>query len=215
MLFQAACSEPATVNLTVFATELTVYASDEPNAETVGKLAYGDTVIAAEKDANMIPSSSTDHRIRIKTDLLDGYVLAAYLIPLTAPELTNSGFSSLTSRLQAIDQPETMDETDLQTISQAFSGGVTLHELHFKMPDGGYFAEERLSVAGLSVFQGALLARAIVAADGVTSHHLSITPEVETDEDGKQFVYDDSDWQIFIVKQTDTGISILLPERAD
>ncbi len=215
MLFQTACSEPANVNLTVFATELTVYASDEPNAETVGKLAYSDTVVAAEKDASMIPSSSTDHRIRIKTDRLEGYVLAAYLIPLAAPELTNSGFRSLTSQLQAIGKPETTDEGELLTISQTYSDGVTVHERRFKMPDGGYFAEESLSVDRLSVFQGALLARAIVAADGATSHHLSITPEVETDEEGRQFVYDDSDWQIFIVKQTDTGVSIQLPERAD
>jgi len=215
LLFQTACSKPTTVELTVFATELTVHSAAGADQDVVGTLSYGDSVTATEEDANTIVTAPTDHWVKISTDQFEGYVLGAYLLPLSAPDLTNGGFQSLLSRLPTIGNPEMSVTEDLDIVSQQYSAGVRHQEYRFKMPGGAVFSEERLFVANLSVFQGALLARTISAQEGLTSYRMTVLPELQMDENGAPFVYDDREWQIITVNQAPGGIMIQFPERAD
>jgi len=214
-LFLTACSEPTTIELTVFATNLTVHSKAGTDQNVIGTLNYGDRVKVAEEDAKAIATAPTDHWIKINTEQFEGYVLGAFLLPLPATDLTKSGFQSLLSRISTIGDPETSVTEDLDIISQQYANGVLHREYRFKMPGGDVFSEERLFVANLSVFQGALLARAISAQEGPTSYRMTVLPDMATDENGAPSVYDDNEWQVIMVNQTPDGIMIQFPERAD
>lgn len=214
-LFQTTCAEPTTVELTVFATEISVHSAAGTDQDTVGTLSYGDMVKIADVDAKVITSAPRDHWVKINTEQFEGYILGTYLLPLPAPDLTNGGFQSLLSRLTTIGNPETAVTEDLDIVNQQYSDGVRHQEWRFKMPSGEVFSEERLFVADLSVFQGALLARAISAQEGLTSYRMTVLPELQMDENGAPSVYDDNEWQIIMVNQDPGGIVIQFPERAD
>lgn len=214
-LLQTACTEPTTVDLTVFATELTVHSAAGAEQSVIGTLHYGDKVLLDEGDAKAIAAGPTDHWVKINTEQLEGYVLGTYLLPLPAADLTKGGFQSLLSGLSTTGDPETSVTDDLDIISQQYGDGVLHHEYRFKMPGGDFFSEERLFVANLSVFQGALLARAFSAQEGHTSYRMTVLPELQTDENGVPSFYDDNEWQIITVNQAPGGILIQFPERAD
>jgi hypothetical protein len=202
--------------LYVFAPTLSLQVSPGPDQMTLGTLSYGERVeqTAIDPDDNVL----SREWIRVRTDLsperIEGYAHSEALLPIPAPDLSKSGFSALTDRLTPSGKPATSRTDDTTTAAQTYSHGVTLITRTFHTPYGD-FAEQMITISGLSVAQGFLLARAIVNPDGPDADHMSRTARIEFDEEGNNFIFDDSYWQMIAVAKTPDGITISFPERAD
>eukprot|EP00435_Cladocopium_sp_Y103_P078684 s1_g2423.t1 len=196
--------------------ELTTSLHQEPGPEepVVHTINYGDRVIVAATPDTSTPDGWIAGKADGGTICIMGYVRSAGLLPVPAPDLTQSGFVSLTGRLQKITDPTTDKTDDVTTTEQTFDHGVTLVTRTFHTAYGD-FEEQHLGVSGISVAQGFLLARAMVNQEGATSDHMARVPNVEKDTEGRPFILDESHWQIISVKETPDGVVIAFPERAD
>ncbi len=201
-------------NLYVY--EPTTSLHQEPGSEepVVHTLTYGDRVVVAPAPAATPPAGWIKGKADGETICIMGYVQAAGLLPVPAPDLSQSGFASLTGRLKEIAGPETEKTADVTTTKQRFDHGVTLVTRMFHTAYGD-FEEQQLEVSGITVAQGFLLARAMVNQEGISSDHMARVPTVEKDAEGHPFILDESQWQIISVKQTSGGVVIAFPERAD
>ncbi|MEQ9520298.1 MAG: hypothetical protein RLN89_12760 [Parvibaculum sp.] len=154
----------------------------------------------------------------VQTEDATGFLSTRYLLPIPAPDIAKGGIASLLINLSKVGAPTTEATESGSVIHQTYSHGVT-HNLHENVFDGMTFTEETLSIEGIDLFQGFLLARAIVASEGPTSYILDVDPIIETAEDGTPFIMDDRDWQIIAIEQsTDkgtAGVYISFTERAD
>lgn len=186
-------------------------ASEEPVVHT---LKYGERIIVDTTAETSPPDGWIKGKADAETICVMGYVRSANLLPVPTPDLSQSGFASLTDKLQQVDDPK-IDKTDnVTTITQTFDHGVTLLTRTFHTAYGD-FEEQQLEVSDISVAQGFLLARAMINQDGASSDHMARVPKVEEDAEGQLFVLDDSHWQIISVKEAPDGVIISFPERAD
>jgi hypothetical protein len=208
-----AYAQPSEIELYVFAPTLDVQTSPGSYQQTVGTLTYGDRVHAAT-NANDDDKTWINVRGETKAGHVEGYTNAETLLPVPVPDITKSGFASLTDQLTARGEPSGTKTDDTTMLSQTYNHGVTLVTRTFHTPYGE-FSEQQISVSGITVPQGFLLARAIVNQDGLTSNHMARTSKIEIDETGNSFIFDDSHWQMISVEQTPDGVTISFPERAD
>jgi len=208
-----AYAQPSEFELYVFAPTLDVQTSPESGQQPVGTLTYGDRVYAAT-NTNDDDKTWINVRAETKAGHVEGYAHAEALLPVPVPDITKAGFASLTDQLTARGEPRGTKTDDTTTLSQTYHHGVTLVTRTFHTPYGD-FSEQQISVSGITVPQGFLLARAIVNQDGLTSEHMARTSKMEIDETGNPFIFDDSHWQMISVGQTSDGVTISFPERAD
>jgi len=207
----SAQSEPT--ELYVFAPTLALQASPGSDQENIGTLTYGDRVqIAAHTDA--AAQDWIKVQIETKAGHVEAYAKVETLLPVPAPDIVRTGFPSLLDHLAPHPEESVTKTDDTTTVVQAYSHGVTLVTRTFHTPYGE-FSEQQISVSGLNVRQGFLIARAIVNQDGPTSDHMTRTAKIETDEAGNPFIFDESHWQMISVTQAPDGVTISFPERAD
>ena len=168
---QGADAQPRQSELYVFAPTLNVQTSPGAGHKIVGTLTYGDSV-------QVSADSTADERawVNISTDTetgrVQGYARMGALLSLPAPDITMTGFSSLTRQLTPSVEPSGTKTDDTLTVTQSYGHGVTLITRTFYTPYGE-FSDQQISVSGLTVAQGFLLARAIVNQDGATSDHMT------------------------------------------
>ncbi len=199
----------------VFATALVLRAAPQTGHNKVGMLAYGDGVTIIKDGVKEKIGPSSDSWCKIQAGSTEGYAFGAYLLPVPTPDLNQYGIKSFTSRLAFLKSEKSTDTHGTVTNEKHFSHGVIIKERKVKMGDGGYFSEDHLLVAGLSVNQGFLLARAIASGSGLNSADMQRTAKSLKKANGSEYIYDDSCYQIISVQETEAGVNIQFPERAD
>lgn len=217
IIFCSIGSSPIRANeLYVFVPTLGLQAAPGSDQKTLGTLSYGQRVeqIAVDPGDNVLSGKWIKVRTDLSPERMEGYVDSDVLLPIPAPDLSKSDFSALTDRLTPTGEPTTSKSDDTTTTAQVFSHGITLTTRTFHTPYGD-FSEQIITVSGLSVAQGFLLARAIVNPDGPDADHMNRTAKIEKDEEGNSFIFDDSYWQMIAVAKTPDGVVISFPERAD
>jgi hypothetical protein len=200
----------------VFVPTLSLQAAPGSDQKTLGTLGYGQRVeqIAVDPGDNVLSGKWIKVRTDLSPERMEGYVDSDALLPIPTPDLSRSDFSALTDRLTPTGVPTTSKSDDTTTTAQVFSHGITLTTRTFHTPYGD-FSEQIITVSGLSVAQGFLLARAIVNPDGPDADHMNRTAKIEKDEEGNNFIFDDSYWRMVAVAKTPDGVVISFPERAD
>jgi len=201
-------------SLYVYSPTTPVHEKPESDQPTIHTLTYSDQVTVAEEPVTTAPDEWLKGKIEVGAACIVGYVSAGALLPIPAPDLSLSGFQSLTNQLQKLGPAESEQVEDVTALTQPYEHGVTLSTRTFHTSYGD-FTEQSLLVSAITVAQGFLLARAIINQDGVTSEHMTRLPTVEEDEQGNAYVMDDNYWQIISVRQTPEGVIIQFPERAD
>ncbi len=179
-------------------------------------LDYGDKVTLVREETPTSPQPQEWAKIEVETEAnrVVGYARTEALLPIPAPDVSQSGFAALTNRLTKSGPARTERSADITTERQSFKEGVTLATRIFHTPYGD-FKEQTVTVSDITVSQGFLLARAIVNQDGIDSEHMGRSAKVETDEDGMAFIFDEDYWQIISITETQDGVQISFPERAD
>lgn len=201
-------------DLYVYGATAPVYQHPDQEQTPIHTLIYGDQITHASTSQTTPSNGWVQGKVATETTFIVGYVQSGTLLPVPPPDLSQSGFASLTGRLQKTGDAQIEQADDVTTVSQTFGHGVTLLTRTFHMAYGD-FEEQQLAVSNISVAQGFLMARAIVTQDGTASEIMTRTPTIAKDAQGRLFVFDDSHWQIISVQQTPTGVVIALPERAD
>ncbi len=202
--------------LFVFTPILNIHAGPGPDQNVIEKLAYGARVHSFLEDRNRSGVIAEWVKVRAisEASTTEGYVRADALLPIPTPDPAKSGFASLTDRLTITGDLTITRADDTTTAVQAYDHGVTLTTRTFHTPYGD-FEEQHITASGFTVAQGFILARAIINQDGAGSDHLARRPNIEVDDEGNHFIFDDSHWQIISVVQTADGATISFPERAD
>lgn len=201
-------------DLYVYGATAPVYQHPDQGQPPIHTLIYGDRITHTNTSQTPPSNGWVQGKVTTETTCIMGYAQSDTLLHVPTPDLSQSGFASLTRQLQKIGDAQIEQADDVTTVSQTFGHGVTLLTRTFHTAYGD-FEEQQLTVSNISVDQGFLMARAIVTQDGTASENMTRTPTIETDAQGRLFVFDDSHWQIISVQQTPTGVSITFPERAD
>lgn len=201
-------------DLYVYGATAPVYQHPDQGQPPIHTLIYGDRITHTSTSQTPPSNGWVQGKVTTETTCIMGYAQSDTLLPVPTPDLSQSGFASLTRQLQKIGDAQVEQADDVTTVSQTFGHGVTLLTRTFHTAYGD-FEEQQLAVSNISVNQGFLMARAIVTQDGTASENMARTPTIEKDAQGRLFVFDDSHWQIISVQQTPTGVAITFPERAD
>ncbi len=201
-------------SLYVYSATTPVHGNLDTDQAALHTLSYGDQVTVADDTVTSTPSERIKGKVDVEATTIEGYIRADALLPLPAPDLSLSGFQSLTNQLQKTGPAKSERQEDVTTLTQYYDHGVTLSTRTFHTPYGD-FEDQNLLVLDITVAQGFLLARSIVNQDGVESEHMNRLPKIEEDEQGNTYVLDDDYWQIISVRQTPDGVLIQFPERAD
>lgn len=175
------------------------------------KLAYGAAVLPLAPGPAGTEAGAPGRWIKVRAGSKQGYLFDQFISPVPAPSLTGRDFTSALTKLGQLKEEK---GKDLITFSQRYSHGVTVIDRKVKMGDGGYFTEQVIKVSGISVVQGFLLARAILAVGGLKDPNMARWPQVDK-RGGLPHINDDSAWQIIAVQAEEGSVSILFPERAD
>lgn len=191
-----------------------VHESPDADQPTLHSLAYGDRITVSDDTVTSTPGAWIKGKVETEATCIVGYLQAGALLPLPAPDLSLSGFQSLTSHLHEVGPAKFERQEDVTKLTQHYDHGVTLNTHIFHTPYGD-FEDQSLLVSDITVAQGFLLARSIVNQDGVESEHMNRLPKIEEDEQGNAYVLDEGYWQIISVRETPDGVLIQFPERAD
>jgi len=201
-------------SLYVYSAITSVHENPDSDQTTLHTLSYGDQVTVSDDAVTSTPSERIKGTVEVEATRIVGYIRADTLLPVPAPDLSLSGFQSLTNHLHEVGPAKSERQEDVTTLTQHYDHGVTLSTRTFHTPYGD-FEDQSLLVSDITVAQGFLLARSIVNQDSVESEHMNRLPKIEEDEEGNAYVLDDGYWQIISVRQTPDGVLIQFPERAD
>ncbi|MCE7999586.1 MAG: hypothetical protein HEP70_12060 [Rhodobiaceae bacterium] len=190
-----------------------VYEKPDSELPPLHMLSYGAKVTVAD-EAMESGSEWIKGKIEAEALCVVAYARSDALLPLPAPDLSVSGFQSLINQLEQVGAATSERKDNVTTQTQIFDHGVTLSTRTFHTSYGD-FEEQSLLVSDITIAQGFLLARAIVNQDGISSEQMRRVPIIEKDEQGHPFIFDETHWQIISVTQTQEGILISFPERAD
>jgi len=199
----------------VFAPTTPLHAEPAPDSEIIGTLTYG-TPVTALGTQNRVEGirGKTGGWAHIKTGDRTGYAMSTVVLPVPPPDLLVAGLLSYTEGLTPVGMTDETREPGLITRLTPYAYGLTLEERELEF-EYGTFTEHQLLVTGLTLAQGYALASAIAHSTGPQSFQATSPIAPDKQADGTRRLFDDRNWQIIVVTETQAGLIISFPERAD
>ncbi len=185
--------------LFVFGNSLPMYMKSNGEYEELLSVSFGETV-------TLLEPVNDDAWIVAEYGHMAGYMDADYLLPMPTPMQDRTGIELYMRNIPEISLIHELQDEHGFTYEKAWQHeyGLTYIERFFKMSDDYTVMEQHLKVDDISLFQGWLLARALLN---------ELEREVPTI--GENEIMDDNYYQLISVKKVDGGVEIFFPERAD